>query len=378
MYLLGLATFVTFLSAQLVTPVVPFLADELGAEESNIAEVSGLYIILLAFFQIFTGFFADRYGKRRTIALGASVGAVSSVLVVFAVSWSQLLVMRAIGAIADAFVGPALLALAAELSGKEKGKAMGFFRGSQGLAITVGPMIGGILAHFFSIYAPFYLDFGLTIIGVLVFLLLIPEAKRRGEKAAFSFGGLRFLKKDLTLVKIACLGFSETFAYASLSTFLPALAIGLGMSEVELAILFTAEAIFFTLTNLLVGSLSDRMGRRPIMILGLACTSMNLIAFFLAVQFWQLVVLMAIFGFGSSSVYLMSTTMAADILPDENRAMLFGAFDAMIDLGMVVGPSLCFAVFSVSGWRTNSSFVLAAGPSILALVLVFKTRETKA
>jgi MFS family permease len=174
------------------------------------------------------------------------------------------------------------------------------------------------------------------------------------------------------------LGFSETFAYASLSTFLPALAIGLGMSEVELAILFTAEAIFFTLTNLLVGSLSDRIGRRPIVILGLACTSMNLIAFFLAVQFWQLVVLMAIFGFGSSSVYLMSTTMAADILPDENRAMLFGAFDAMIDLGMVVGPSLCFAVFSVSGWRTNSSFVLAAGPSILALVLVFKTRETKA
>jgi len=79
-YLLGLATFVTFLSAQLITPVMPVLAEKLGAEDLNIAAVSGVYIVLLALFQIFTGAFADRYGKRRAIALGAFLAALSSIL----------------------------------------------------------------------------------------------------------------------------------------------------------------------------------------------------------------------------------------------------------------------------------------------------------
>jgi len=86
-YLLGLATFVTFLSANLVTPIIPVLAEKLGAQDLSIASVSGAYIILLALFQIFTGAFADRFGKRKTIAIGAFLAALSSILCVIALSW---------------------------------------------------------------------------------------------------------------------------------------------------------------------------------------------------------------------------------------------------------------------------------------------------
>jgi MFS family permease len=76
-YLLCLATFVTFLSAHLITPIIPVLAKELGAEDLSIVALSGAYIVILTFFQIFTGAFADRYGKRRSISLGAILGALS-------------------------------------------------------------------------------------------------------------------------------------------------------------------------------------------------------------------------------------------------------------------------------------------------------------
>lgn len=124
-YLLGLATFVTFLSAHLITPIVPVLAEKLGAKDLSVAVVSWVYIVFLALFQIFAGAFADRYGKRRSVALGAFLAALSSILCVLAWSWGQLLILRIFGGIADAIMGPALLALVAELGG-ERGEGYGY------------------------------------------------------------------------------------------------------------------------------------------------------------------------------------------------------------------------------------------------------------
>jgi len=376
-YLLSLATFVTFLSAHLITPIVPILADKLGAQDLSIASVSGIYIVLLALFQIFTGTLADRFGKRKTIALGAFLAASSSILCVLAQSWDQLLILRAFSGVADAIVGPALLALVAEISGKQKGKAMGIFRSSQGLAFIIGPMIGGTIAHFLSIYAPFFTDFGLTLLGISLFLFLVPEVRRKREKVTHPLEMLKFMRRDLTLMKIASLGFTETFAFASLCAFVPALAIKLGMSTVEIATFFTAEAAVFTVTTIVIGTLSDKIGRKPMMILGLTFSSASLISFFFAQEYWLILLLMALYAFGSSSVYIMSSTMAADILPEENKAMLFGAFDAVMDLGLVVGPSFCFLFLAVSGWSINYSFILMAIPSIMALSLIFRVKETK-
>ena len=122
-YLLCLATFVTFLSAKLIAPILPILAAQLGAEDLSLASVSGAYVVFLALFQIFTGAFADRFGRRRTIALGSSIAAFSSLLCVFARSWEQLLILRAFGGAADAFmdlglvIGPAFCFTTLAISG---------------------------------------------------------------------------------------------------------------------------------------------------------------------------------------------------------------------------------------------------------------------
>jgi MFS family permease len=376
-YLLGLATFVTFLSANLITPIIPVLAEKLGAQDLSAASVSGAYIILLALFQIFTGALADKFGKRKTIAIGAFLAALSSILCVIAVSWEQMLILRGLGGVADAIAGPALLALVAELSGKQKGTAMGIFRGSQGLAFILGPTIGGAIAYFFSLYAPFFVDFGLTIMGIFIFLLLVPEVKRKRASWASPLKSLRFIRQDLVLTKIAFLGFTETFAFASLTSFVPALALKFGMPEMEIATLFTAEAAAFTLTSLVAGIISDRIGRKSIMVLGLLFSVTSLIAFFFVEGYWQFLLLMTLFGFGSASVYVMSSTMAADILPEENKAMLFGAFDALMDLGMVIGPLLCFTFLAISGLSINYSFLLMAVPTIIALGMISRIRETR-
>jgi MFS family permease len=58
--------------------------------------------------------------------------------------------------------------------------------------------------------------------------------------------------------------------------------------------------------------------------------------------------------------------------------MLFGAFDALMDIGMVIGPSLCFTLLATSRWSINYSFIMMAIPSIIALGSIFRLKETKA
>lgn len=68
----------------------------------------------------------------------------------------------------------------------------------------------------------------------------------------------------------------------------------------------------------------------------------------------------------------------ADILPEESRAMLFGTFDALMDFGLVAGPSACFTFLAFSGLPIKYSFLLMAVSSIAALPLILRMEETKA
>jgi len=375
-YLLALATFVTFLSERLISPVVPVLAGRLGAEELVMAATSGLPIVLLAAFQVFTGAFADRYGRRVAISFGASLSALSALLCAFAGSWLELLVLMALGGVADAFVGPALLALVADLSLERRGTAMGIFRSSQGLAFIVGPVLGGGLARLLSLRAPFLLDFALTLIGVLLFLRFVPEL-RTESSAAPPLRSLRFIVKDRRLLMVAVLGFTETFAFAAWSTLLPVLVVKLGMAELEVATLLSLEAISFTIATTLMGAASDRVGRMPIMAVGLTLSLISLSGYYLARELHQLALCTATYGFASASVYVMSSAMAADILPEEGRATLFGAFDALMDLGIVFGPSICLGALALTGWGVREAFPLMAVPTLAALPLLLKVGETK-
>jgi len=376
LYILCFASFVTYFSGHLITPLVPVLAGRLGAEELGVAAASGIHILFLSLFQILAGAVADRYGRRRCVALGSILAASTSLLCITARSWGHLAALRALGGVADAVVGPALLALVVEASGDERGLGMGLFRGSQGLALVLGPIAGGVLAHYLSLYTPFLLDFLLTLLGASLFLMLpIGEAPRAGRLTT-PIRRLGLLLRDLRLLKAAAVGFSETFSLGVLMSLLPALAVGLGLSEVEIASLLAVEAALFSASSLLSGPASDRVGRRPIAALGLLICLTAFPAFSKASQLPHLLTLTALYGLGSSMIYLMSSTMAADLLPGEGRAALFGAFDALMDLGLILGPALCYGLLAL-GFGVRHLFLILSAPFIPALLLLASMAETR-
>ncbi|HDI75354.1 MAG TPA: MFS transporter [Thermoprotei archaeon] len=168
---LAVATFAIFLSSTLVKPVLPVLAEELGGESLEIAGVLMASIVFLSLLQPFTGVLADRYGYLKAIVAGGVLGALTSLLCALASKWQELLVLRALGGLADAVSGPAILALATSISSKRRGLVLGIFRSSQGLSFVIGPILGALLARLLFLRAPFFFDSVLTFIAIVLFLL---------------------------------------------------------------------------------------------------------------------------------------------------------------------------------------------------------------
>ncbi len=368
--LLAVATFATFLSTNLIKPVLPVLAEELGGEEFEIASVLMISIVLLSLLQPLTGALADKYGYVKMIVIGGFLGGFTSLLCIFAASWRELFILRAIGGLADAISGPAILAIAASLSEERRGLTFGIFRSSQGLSFMVGPIVGAVLAEFFSIKIPFLFDFALSLLAITLFAISFKEGARRLEEKT-SFKALVEVARDRELLKIAYLGFSEGFSFTIWSSFLPVYMLSLGMAETEIGLVFSLEALAFSLSNIFIGYLSDRIGRKPLALLGATLTTFSSIAYIHARSLFPITVLSIFYGMGCSSIFLLSTVMAADRIPENRRALLLGAFDTIMDIGLAVGPVFSWVLLKTTGLPLITTFIVMALSTGLAVFAVF-------
>jgi DHA1 family multidrug resistance protein-like MFS transporter len=116
------------------------------------------------------------------------------------------------------------------------------------------------------------------------------------------------------------------------------------------------------------GSLSDRYGRKPILIIGILGNALTQLLFGLSSQLWMLFAARILAGMLSSATLPTAMAFISDSTPDEERSRGMGIVGAAMGVGMVLGPG-------IAGWLANYSlatpFFLASGLSVLALVLVY-------
>ncbi len=117
---------------------------------------------------------------------------------------------------------------------------------------------------------------------------------------------------------------------------------------------FSFEAIGFALTSWLAGNASDRLGRKPFVALAQPLIILACLGLAVSSSLWALISLYTLFGVAGAATFLMSTTMMADIAPPARSATYLGAFDALIDLGILVAPALALSLHKSSAPSTPS------------------------
>jgi MFS family permease len=380
---LALTTFVLFLSTLVGAPVIPELAAELGADAGATAAILSASLMTVVALQFFTGGLADRYGRRFILGGAAFAGGLTSLGCALAGDWRLLLAMRILGGVADAISMPALLGLTAEISANRQGTFFGVLRSAQGLSFILGPAIGGLLS-LVSLRAPFLADAALSLVACALLVALVPtsppwEAGFASSGAGHDWAQLRWIKTLFTerrYYAYALFVGVNNVAYPVLAAFVPVKARSLGAAPGRISLILILEAICFSLACWWVGRASDRWGRRPFVIAAqpgvlLACVGLA------QAQSWPwLAAWYALYGLAGGATFLLGLVMAADVTPQADAAGTLGAFDAAVDLLMLVAPLVALALHRQ--WGRISPLLLGAGSlSLLAFPVALAVKETR-
>jgi EmrB/QacA subfamily drug resistance transporter len=166
----SVATFMLLLDITVVNVALPSIREDLGASFSDLQWVVDAYALTLAALVLTAGSLADRLGRRRLFAWGLGIFSAASLLCALSPDPTFLNVSRALQGIGGAVMFAVSLALVAQEfpAGRERGTAMGIYGASIGVAVAVGPLIGGALTDGLGWESIFYINvpIGLAAIGV--------------------------------------------------------------------------------------------------------------------------------------------------------------------------------------------------------------------
>lgn len=296
--LLGLVSLFTDISSEMIYPLVPlYLTAVLGASPAALGIIEGIAESLASLLKIGSGRLADRLEKRKPLAIaGYGLSAVGKVLFVVATSWTGILWAR----VNDRFgkgirTAPRDALIADACDDQTRGKAFGLHRAMD----TAGAVIGIGLAYWlFTQYngnyiTVFWLSVIPAVIGVLLLFLVSDAGKstmQTAKKLTFSWREL-----DSRLKYFIIVSFLFNLGNSS-NQFLLVRAGTVGFDAAQVILLYLLMNVTYLLISYPAGLLSDRVGRRALLVAGYLVYGLVYLGFALVQSAWALIALFGVYG----------------------------------------------------------------------------------
>ena len=196
----SVATFMLLLDITVVNVALPSIREDLGASFADLQWVVDAYALTLAALVLTAGSLADRLGRRRLFAWGLGIFSVASLLCALAPDPTFLNLARAVQGIGGAIMFAVSLALVAQEfpAGRERGTAMGIYGATIGVAVAIGPLVGGALTDGLGWESVFYLNVPVGVAALAITYRKLresrdPNATRVDWAGVISFSAALFL-----------------------------------------------------------------------------------------------------------------------------------------------------------------------------------------
>jgi EmrB/QacA subfamily drug resistance transporter len=175
----SVATFMLLLDITVVNVALPSIREDLGASFTDLQWVIDAYALTLAALVLTAGSLADRLGRRRVFAVGLGIFSVASLLCALAPDPTSLNLARALQGVGGAVMFAVSLALIAQefTAGRERGMAMGLYGATIGVAVAIGPLVGGALTDSLGWESIFYLNVPIGVAALAVTYLRLRESR---------------------------------------------------------------------------------------------------------------------------------------------------------------------------------------------------------
>jgi MFS family permease len=352
------------------SPVLPAFAAHLGALPEFIGVIVAASTITGVFFKLPAGALSDVLGRKRMMVLGALFFAAPPFLYPLVANPWALLALRFVHGFATAIFSPVASAYVASLAETGRGARLGWFSSSNDIGATVGPLIGGFVLYFSASYSVTYLLVGVIGMLTLIVVLWLPDTDRPQEgqattltaRAAEFREGLAKVVATPPIFMAAGIEAVMYLGYGAFLGFLPIYAKTTGLNDAEIAIVLGSQLATAVVAKPIGGRLSDRLGRRPVIVIGLLLCAAALPMIFRSEDFVIFVIVAPLLGLGIAAVTPVTNALIADLASARRLGAAMGVFGTIWDIGEAAGPII--AGFLIAGLGFASTF------DTLALVIV--------
>ncbi|HEX3551836.1 MAG TPA: MFS transporter [Thermoanaerobaculia bacterium] len=358
---LAAVSLLTDVASEMTYPLLPvFLASVLGASATSVGAIEGAAETTAALLKLASGWWSDRVSQRKPLVLaGYTLASVIRPLIGLAQSVSQVLAIRVTDRVGKGIrTSPRDALIADSVDPAIRGRAFGFHRAAD----NAGAMVGPLLAFAFLKWGglPLRTVFLLTAIpGALAVLMLffgvreVPRAAPRKQAQKLD------LKTPLGKRFWAFLGVLLLFTLGnSTDAFLILRASQLGVSTALIPILWAMLSLVKAAASTPGGILSDRVGRKPLIVAGWFLYAAVYFAFGRAGQSWQAWALFAVYGLYFGLTEGVEKALVADLVPEDRRGAAFGWYNLALGIG-ALPASLLFG-FIWDHWSSTRAFDFGA------------------
>ncbi len=377
-----IAEFVSLIGFAMVMPFLPFYVEDLGVTDPNQVKFwSGLLFsaqaVTMAIFAPIWGSVADRYGRKLMLQRAMFGGSLILSLMAFAQNPQQLFLLRLIQGCLTGTV-PAATALIAGLAPRErKGFALGWLQMGVFAGVSIGPLVGGLVADTLGIRTSFLITGACLFVSGLGVLFFVnedfqkPEPKPDGVRSHWWDGVAMVVRsRDLLLVlgaRLLTRGGTRVIGPV-LPLFVAALLPESARVATLAGIVTGASAASSSVGSVVLGRTGDKVGYRRVLIVSAAAAALFYLLQATVNSIIPLILLQVCVGFALAGSISALTALLATLAPEEQTGAVFGVSTSVVAGANAISPIVGASVAVALGNR--ATFVLAAAVFMSAAVLV--------
>jgi predicted MFS family arabinose efflux permease len=358
----------------IISPILPQIGRELDIADAVLGTLVSAYSLMVGVFAIISGPISDKIGRRRILLLGTGIMTLALVLHGFVVGYRSFLAVRIFAGCAGGVLsGAAVSYIGDYFPYNRRGWATGWVMSGSAFGQIIGIPMGIVIAGQWGFRAPFYI-FAVTM-AATVFLLFfrVPQPTVRRTKGRLT--ARKALDDYLAMLRRpevawAAAAFFTMFLGVSLFVvYLPTwLERDLGATSAQIATMFLVGGIANVVTGPQAGRLSDRIGRKGIILMACIGLSIVMVAtpFLVTSLWWAYPMFFLTMVLVAMRISPFSALLTA-LVKDERRGALMSLTIALGQVGFAVGGVVAGPLFAGVGYASNA---LLGALSVLTMGLI--------
>lgn len=375
----------------IIMPIIPRRLAEFGAGVEALGIMTMAFALTQMIASPIAGGLADRLGRKPMILVALIAFVLANLAYLVANSAAAFIIIRAVAGGFTAGLFPAAMGVVADIvPEKERARWIGIVMGGYGAGFVFGPVLGGLLYDSWGYSSPFLASAAMALLALIAAFVLVPETRPAAVRRRDALRLRReqaitqapdpsvwdILPRPLYFfLALMLVDFIGNFAFAYVEPQMVFYIYNtLDWTTAQFGLVVGGYGLAMMLGQVFLGQVSDRFGRKPVIVAG---TALNLLLYpgmaFIG-DFWTLFGVSVLAGLGMALLSPALSALYLDITQPQYRSRILGIKGSVLSLGGVLGPLL--VAVAARFLTPQEIFLSAAGLMVISiLAAIFLLRE---